>query len=522
MEMLELAASPDAPDGVRAFVKLRTTKVPGWARALSPVFPELDRVLNMSNRLIIFLPVRDRTFALCFGYGSSVLEWSAVEPNFGLRYAARRLDPASLNEIRSRRIDASSRTQSVYLPSASDLQDFDVMLDGEFVRKLSGELDKEGISFGDLGVIVASDSVAFKYGTDLREVARILGSMLDEVDSREPHEELSFVDSLISLRSSSEEAKNLDDVLAVRLFGAGKNGMGDDVIESVESAGFQDYFLEFSPPDGVEVERVDKIYLYRGKAETQSKIEVGSLSLVGLRESLSGLKGRFGRGSLKSIKLMAFGHDGEPVSQMRPLKDWLVFETGKDGSRFILTLGRWFSLDEAYAEKLNADLAQIEEVADELNLPEWPQGENEGEYNKLAAKGPFVLLDKVDIRSSDGNQVEACDLLGKKGHLIHVKRYNGSQTLSHLFSQGFVSAQLLAGDAKYREEFIKKVIDRDPDFFAVAKDVPVIVTFAIGVSGNKRIPEDLPSFSKVNLRDFVKRLRSSRLKPTLCRVQISS
>jgi hypothetical protein len=54
----------------------------------------------------------------------------------------------------------------------------------------------------------------------------------------------------------------------------------------------------------------------------------------------------------------------------------------------------------------------------------------------------------------------------------------------------------------------------------VAREAPQIVTYAIGCAGDRQIPDDLPSFSKVNLRDFVKRLRGSRVRPTLCRIQL--
>ena len=37
--------------------------------------------------------MKDRKFAVCFGYGSTTLDWSAIETNFGLKFAARRLDP---------------------------------------------------------------------------------------------------------------------------------------------------------------------------------------------------------------------------------------------------------------------------------------------------------------------------------------------------------------------------------------------------------------------------------------------
>lgn len=120
-EMTSLTAATGAPKGISAYFRARSGKIPPWALALGELFPGLGNALNMSNRFVIFLPAGERVFAVCFGYGSSTLDWSAIEPNFGLRFAARRLSANDLNEIRSRRIDASSRTQSVQIPTATDL-----------------------------------------------------------------------------------------------------------------------------------------------------------------------------------------------------------------------------------------------------------------------------------------------------------------------------------------------------------------------------------------------------------------
>ena len=154
------------------------------------------------------------------------------------------------------------------------------------------------------------------------------------------------------------------------------------------------------------------------------------------------------------------------------------------------------------------------------SLPTWTATDREEKYNADAAGDRYICLDQVDIRPDDGDEVEACDLFSKQGHLIHVKRYNGSQTLSHLFAQGFVSAQLIAGDQVYRDAFLKVVRSLGSDFATAAEQAPQTVTYAIGMLGDRKIPDDLPSFSKVNLRDFAKRLRSSRVVPTLCRIQM--
>ena len=51
-EMIPLTAAASAPEGVSAYFRARSEKVPPWATALSSHFPGLNDALNMSNRLV--------------------------------------------------------------------------------------------------------------------------------------------------------------------------------------------------------------------------------------------------------------------------------------------------------------------------------------------------------------------------------------------------------------------------------------------------------------------------------------
>ncbi|MGW5180380.1 DUF6119 family protein [Streptomyces sp. NPDC004082] len=521
--MQELPSESGIPDGCRAFFSSKKDGEPPWARSLSQFFPNLGDVKSVSHRLVIFLPVGDRTFAVCFGYGSSTLEWSRIEANFGLRFASRAYNTLALNEIRSRRIDPSARTQSIQIPNRTGLREFDVELEGEFVRRVVGELD-EGVETSDLGAVVATDSIAFKLETDLHEVQRVLEKMLDTVSQKETTDELRFIDSLEPLRSKSELTVNLEKLLAQSLFG--DRATKQSTPEDEDVAALEPYLLSFAPPDDLTVENVHAIRIRRGD-------EVGDMDdmrIESLLSTLSSFRGRFGPSALKNIRVMAIDSDGEPASNSTPLKNWLIFEAGSDEKRYLLTLGKWFALAENYARQLDDDLAGIDDVTDLLQLKEWDKeeyreraGEISGEtkYNldQIVGRSDLVRLD-TDTIPSLGRKIEACDLLHADGYLIHVKKYSDSQTLSHLFSQGYVAAQTLTDDSEYRHAFIEKVEGLSADFAEVASEAPQKVTFAIAVEGTRKIPSSLPTFSKVNLRGFVRKLRRMQVHPSLARIQM--
>jgi len=419
--------------------------------------------------------------------------------------AARRFQPNDLTEFRSRRIDASARTQSVQVPVGTDLKELGIELEGEFVRKLSGRLEIRGINDVE-GSVVAGDSIAFKSSTDLNTVQSVLSQMLADVANSAAREEFQFVDSLEPLRSNERISKELDDRLAAEL-----------LQQPAVPSPFETHILEFAPPDDVRIEDVDDILVLNGN----KNVAMESFTIAALRAALNEAGVRRGVAFLKGVRLIARGADGDEVSQLLPLRNWLVYEVGDSTARYVLTLGRWFRLQEEYSKKLNADLRKIQDITADISLPDTTISEHETPYNERASHAPdLILMDLVKVKTEDGTVVEACDLLHRDGFLIHVKRYNGSQTLSHLFSQGAISAELLNGDSVMKGDFIDKVASKDPSFQGTAEAAPITVTYAIAIKDSYDLPLDLPTFSKVNLRDFAKRLNRMKVRPTVARIRV--
>ena len=430
--MHRLPSTPRAPSGAVAFLGLGSPQSPVWAQELNAAFTGAQAVSNSAHRLVIFLPVKQRLFALCFGYGSSALDWDSVESNFGLRVAARRFAPQAPQELRSRRVDSTARTQAVTLPAGAQLRDFDVPLDGEFVRKMIGRLDG-----GDSGSVVAGDSIIFRADTDLSTVQSELESMLDVLASTTAQDEFAFVDALEPLRNSETKAKKLDRLLAAAILERPQ----DLERTSTSPQEWNQQILEFAPPDDVRLEDLDHFEVTHG----ENTARFTELSLNALRGALQEAGVRRGAGFLRKARIIAISADGQPASQMLAVRQWVVFEASRDIARYILTLGRWFRLQKTYAQKLDADLEKIADATDALELTDWNTNWPEKDYNDNASseRPDLLTLDRQLCPTEDGGRIEVCDLLHEDGHLIHVKRYNGSQTLSHLFGQATVSAELL-------------------------------------------------------------------------------
>ena len=504
----EYSVSPLAPEGTRAFFGTTAGKLPKWAVALKDYVPAIATIQPQTTRFVLFIPVDDRVFAICFGYGSTALEWSAIEGNFGLRLAARTLKRDGLKEVKSRRVSSNARTQTTSLPLGGEFRDLEVDLDGEFVRKLVGTLDASGLSETAGSTLITGDSVAFDEIADLTVLQATLEKMLAVVREPANDDGFAFIDALVPIPTSSDLAKSLDKRLSKFLIGK---------TDSPESKGAEEvHFLELIPPERYDLDSIDSVTFTRNEEKFVTNWdERPAISTI-----LSALKVTRGRSFLRDIRVSVVSTEGTHMGTSEPLINWIVFESGSAILRFILSFGRWFRLSEDFTHKLNKDLGKIRDVGPELGLPHWPKSEHEGPYNARVAgsRSDMVLMDMVDLRPAGGSEVESCDLFHANGHLIHVKSYRGSQDMSHHLSQGAVSAELLAGEESYSLAFVAAVAAREPTFATVASAAPRIVTWALGAEPSFKFPSGLPTFSKINLRDAARRVRFTQAEPTIATI----
>lgn len=95
-----------------------------------------------------------------------------------------------------------------------------------------------------------------------------------------------------------------------------------------------------------------------------------------------------------------------------------------------------------------------------------------------------------------------------------------SATLSHLYAQGLVSAQLLASNADgYRERLVEELEEIQPDAEFGSREEWTIV-YAIATEKAGPLANSLYFFSKVNLDRTVRQLNSFGVKTALARIPL--
>jgi uncharacterized protein (TIGR04141 family) len=223
---------------------------------------------------------------------------------------------------------------------------------------------------------------------------------------------------------------------------------------------------------------------------------------------------------LRKWRLEALDDDGK-VLHGWPLLRCLTGEF-KLGHEYILSESQFFEIREEFLDELNQFVSAL--PATSYLLPTSPRDIPEGEYNELAAKSSesYLLLDKKTVRiDTHTSPIEICDVLTEDGCFIHVKRKLDSSSLSHLFAQGLVSADLFLMSLEYRTTTLTKIKEQeqlradevgDDGFlgrfssYDPSRITPghYEVSYAIVAKWNGRsLVQALPFFSKVNLRRHV-------------------
>ena len=107
-----------------------------------------------------------------------------------------------------------------------------------------------------------------------------------------------------------------------------------------------------------------------------------------------------------------------------------------------------------------------------------------------------------------GSPIEFCDIYSRDKQFIHVKKYNGSSVLSHLFFQGYVSAENFY-DLAYRQKANRLLSEnfKVPETNTIsASEYEVVFAIAKDNLEEGERPE-IPFFSKVSFRSVSNRLK---------------
>ncbi|QJC21221.1 TIGR04141 family sporadically distributed protein [Arcanobacterium phocisimile] len=493
------------------FYKKQEDNTPAWLSYVIPILAEdLPEMKTKSISALLVTRVKERIFAIAFGYGRSLIDLQKIEFNFGLRVALNLIDPKQIRSVDTKLFDDLVLSAKMQVSRDAGLASFNVDTQRDILKSVAGKID--GNDF--FNTISGSDSVVLNADIGALKVPRLLEQLLEAYQSEAYKKNFGWVDHLALVRD--EKTINL---LDNKLVGELRSG----VLGSTHLA----------LPDVLDLEDIDayKIQGTRGVEYPELDLDSYLKELGDALDQLSLEKLKRFHVSVRFSRTQAYDRRG---TLYRCLVSEQRLEQG--GRLYVLIEGRWFEVDKLLVEEVDSYLEE-RITFDAKGFPDAKVGEKETNYNQRLVResgGGLLLLDAKVFRPQGARTgIEFCDVLSKEGEIIHVKRKSRSSTLSHLFAQGTVSAKTFLGDQSFRSELRDYIRDQvkvghSDDWSQVLPDmnesvVPnrYCIRYLIIAKSSRTGMDWLPFFSKITLIQNTKELLQMGYKVTVGRVSVS-
>lgn len=478
---------------------------PKWASFIRDGFGDEVDIPNRAatGALVIVrieLDSRHHYFGLPFGpTGRFILNQSAIERAYGLRSALNIIYPRSLGDteqdaarlvsLDSKRRQRDLMRARVQTARASTFETFDIDQLRDLVDAATGRpADTTGWGHRMTG----ADGLSFSIDIPFSELAQLCKRVELAHRQNDYRARFTWLDDVQPVT---------DPVLVSRL--------EHDLVDRIRNGQIDE--IDLAPPQIVNWEDAD---LFRFHTDGHRRVHHRQLRL---RDYVSSLR------NSKVIDDLTFPYltkgtvrvvdgDGGLVHQWH-ISNCLVGTLDVDGTTYVIDEGQFFTIAKDFIDEIDTFLDALDSGA--TVLPECAVGVHEREYNQSASTSiGCLLLDRKNlVIPTRTTSIELCDLLTSDKELIHVKRELGSRDLSHLFSQGTTSAELIHDNEEFRVLVQEKVHELAGDDAYAFFDKTGIrtsefrVVFGVIADWRNRKPsEALPFFSKLNLRRTVRDL----------------
>lgn len=444
------------------------------------------------------------TFLVTFGLGRNLINTDCIRDKFGMRVVLNSIAAETVRSVDVNVLESVPKHDRIQLTKVSKIDAFNLNPDQDLLRAVTGRTkDELKDTLGE--TITGADSLKIAVDININELPSLLDiiyqrSILDVYKSN-----FGFIDKISPVKD-----------IAIRTV------LDDKLIRLMEERPFN--LVWMSIPELVNWEDINII-------RYSSNVEYYDLDVETILSDVY-WDGVISIDRLKSRYLTAYNISDSKIGKWNIYR-CLCAEVENGGKQYILSNGKWYSIEDNFAQAVNTFYDEVE--VSSLQLEESFLNEKEGEYNKRISQLDStrrLMMDRQLVQSApEQDAIEFCDIYTIDKELIHVKHYTGSATLSHLFNQGFVSAELLM-QRVFREKLNEKIekIGRDSGLELSAwkltqnerdfhhGDYKIIFAIITDSEGDR---PSIPFFSKVSFRQVCQRLTNLGYHVSLMKIGIN-
>jgi uncharacterized protein (TIGR04141 family) len=476
------------------YIKTSVDRAPAWLSLFEDAV-RLDRnsIYNASSAAVFLITVGNRNFAIAFGYGRTLLHPGCWEEDFGLKVTLNSVDPQKIRSIDRVKFDAISQHSQIQASTDAGIADFGLDVEQDLLRAVTGKPRQTALG----SRLTGKDALKCDVRITLEDVPRLLTAYLERFHADDYREYFAWVDHVLEVRDRVR-VEQLDRILIDRL--AERN------LERIW----------LGIPDRVDWEGIAG-FKYRGSIQAAIHPDIHFLQFLELERADLVLTVEF----LKERRhIFLVSHENDNVVSKWPVYRCIYAELDHNGQTFLLNNGKWYRIRADFLDSVNQVFESL--LTNDNELPRFAHNSEEEFNEHVGERSPerFAVMDRKLIHYPLPNDtVEFCDLYSASCQIIHVKRYRGSATLSHLFAQGIVSAELFCSSSGFRAAvnellplpFKLADVDKVPERNAFA------VVFAIVSQSQHALV--LPFFSKVNLKNAARYLTAFGFRASITKIQ---
>jgi len=496
------------------YKKISFLDYPRWLKAFhkkiwgkDDIFEQMSR--TNSEGLSIFIPLKEEDatylFVINYGTGRFNIKKEMIDKTFGI-YTSQQIiqkSKAKIKNAQSRVLEQNPVNKSRMFGKDADADDFFLsMEDNEVVRELNITInDPEDFS----NMIGKYSSLNVKF-------------LFDE--SNMPC--LGFLSSKLKILLNIY--KSITDEEIKKLF-KGLKPLYDESTQDLcgklekELANKTDNFFLFEAEIDFEYGLVSG-FKYKFNNGNESEL-YSKLSIDDYLSKKSSPK----IDDLEKDMIILLDEDGKEIKEWS-IMECLYGEMSHNGKMYILSYGDWFEIGKEKFERIKSNIKSVEDqsfnVSDSVRkatrnaveeykkTPIYESSKKiprERLFNeKLCGELSGEFFDQIDKQISlYEDKFEVCDIfLPKNKEFIHSKIKKGSQSLSHLFNQGYVSASSFAKFSdRFTEKANEKIINLNNRIESQSRGYAIRYLIINESSSNR-----LPFFSKMTLDDKITTLRA--------------
>lgn len=483
-------------DGLgKAYYSPSAVVKPKWVESFFCGRIEKEDIFSSNARAILIARVavddKTKTFAITMGQGKHMLANDVIEDDFGLKIVLNTIEPNSLRRINKINIGGNQKTSNEQLPLASDIDDFGFDIDRDLIGTVTGCSDDEDFA---TGIMTGGELLSLTTSVDITNLSDFLSTAYRRYLSTSYRGNFGWIDHIKKVKDS-------------RLIASLE-------AETIRLINEDSPLIWMAVPEVIDWENIAG-FKYAGRT-VYNDIYV-SIVKDSFREGLNSFE------QLKQKSITAISaQDGISVYASWQAQKCLFGEIEFEGKAYCVNNGRWFCVDKDFVQLVNNDYENIP-ISDMAFIQCTSNYKTENAYSVafVSSNANYLLcMDRQNISYGGGqSKVELCDILTTDNKFIHIKPYSGSATLSHLFNQAVVSAELVLGDAEFRAKANIKIGElSNNQSFQIPQAVRPDVILAI-ISENDLERPQIPFFSKVALRYTKRRLETFGCKMSIKNIQ---